>query len=262
MERVSYHKHLPRKFHAYNIGTGKSGTHSISGIFQSNYRAAHEPEHYLFIQWLLENNISYYSEIGEAYVRQRDNELNLELEASGLLSFLVKALVKTFPQAKFILTIRDCYSWLDSCINHQLNARRTQEVNFWWEYRDFCFRPALFEHCSQASVLADYNLYPLEGYLWHWQQINESILRGVPSENLLIVRTADIANSIERIADFLAIPLATLNPSASHLFKAKKKFYLMREIDRSFLDEKVSLYCKQIMDQYFPNIKELEDALS
>ncbi len=42
-----------RAFHAYCIGTQKSGTHSIAGLFQPLYKAAHEPEHYELFQLLL-----------------------------------------------------------------------------------------------------------------------------------------------------------------------------------------------------------------
>ncbi len=37
------HRLLPRNFHAYCVGTDKSGTKSLAAILQKNYRSAHEP---------------------------------------------------------------------------------------------------------------------------------------------------------------------------------------------------------------------------
>jgi hypothetical protein len=154
------------------------------------------------------------------------------LESSNLLSFFVESLVDEFPEAKFILTIRDCYSWLDSCLNHQLNARRSEDMAFWWRYRDFCFRSEAFQHAAQETFLAQHHFYTLDGYLSYWQRINEKILATIPPEKLLIVQTVEIGQSLDKITQFLHIPIQTLNRSHSHLYKAKKKFALLRQIDR------------------------------
>lgn len=246
-----------RAFHAYCIGTQKSGTHSIAGLFQPRYNSAHEPEHYPLIQLLLANQPV--NQINEQLTK-RDQHLGLELESSNLLSFFIERLVSEFTEAKFILTIRDCYSWLDSCLNHQLNAQRTEEMAFWWRYRDFCFRQEQFKHAAQEKTLAEHNLYTLDGYLSYWQRINQKILSTIPPERLLIVRTLEIEASIDKIAQFLPIPVETLNPSRSHLYKAQKKFNLLWQIDRDFLEQKVEFYCRPLMTQYFPEVRDMNDA--
>lgn len=249
-------------FQVYCIGTSKSGTHSIAGLFQPRYKAAHEPEHYELIQLLLatERGDLDNTQLKEK-LAERDQRLGLELESSNLLSFFVESLIDNFPEAKFILTIRDCYSWLDSCLNHQLNARRSEDMAFWWRYRDFCFRSEPFEHAPQEKLLAQHHLYTLDGYLSYWQRVNEKILSAIPPERLSIVRTLDIGQSLGEIAEFLQISVETLNPSSSHLYRAKKKFDLLGQIDRDFLEQKVKLYCQDIMSQYFPAIQNVDDAL-
>jgi len=246
-----------RAFQAYCIGTQKSGTHSIAGIFQPLYQAAHEPESDTLIQLLLSNPPV--NQINQQLIK-RDQHFGLELESSNILSFFVDSLVSEFTKAKFILMIRDCYSWLDSCLNHQLNnTQRTEEMAIWWHYRDFCFKPKSFPHAAQEKILAQHNLYTLDGYLSYWQQINQTILATVPPEKLLIVRTHEIEASFEKIAQFLSISVKTLNSSHAHLYRASKKFNLLWQIDRDFLEEKVEFYCRPLMDQYFPEIRYLND---
>ena len=251
-----------RAFHAYCIGTSKSGTHSIAGLFQPRYKAAHEPEQYEFIQLLLatQKGALDKTQLKEQLIK-RDQRLGLELESSNLLTFFVESLLDEFLEAKFILTIRDCYSWLDSCLNHQVNAQRTEDMLFWWRYRDVCFRSEPCQHAAQEKLLAQYDLYTLDGYLSYWRRVNEKILATIPPERLLIVRTVEIAQSIDKIAQFLHIPVETLNRSRSHLYRAKKKFDLLRQIDRDFLEQKVEFYCQDIMSQYFPAIRNVDDAL-
>ena len=252
-----------RAFHAYGIGTPKSGTHSIAGVFQPRYRAVHEPEQYDTIQLLLANQKKVLDKTQlKEQLNKRDQRLGLELESSNFLSFLVESLVDEFPEAKFILTIRDCYSWLNSYLNHQLRKPAySAEKRFWWHYRNLCFRLEPFEHAPEEKVLAQHQLYTLDGYLSYWQRINQKILTTIPPERLLVVRTVEIAESLDKIAQFLHIPVERLNPSHSHLFKAKKKFDLLKQIDSDFLEQKVAFYCEALMSHYFPTIRNVDHAL-
>ena len=55
-----------------------------------------------------------------AYIKKRDRSRYLEVDSSQVNAFLLDILLQEFSEARFILTIRDCYSWLDSIINHSL----------------------------------------------------------------------------------------------------------------------------------------------
>jgi len=132
---------------------------------------------------------------------------------------------------------------------------------FWWRYRDYCFKPEPFQHATEENLLAQHQLYTLDGYLSYWQRINQTILSVVPAERLLIVRTSEIEQSLDRIADFLSIPVQTLNHAHSHLYKAPQKFALLTEIDQKFLEQKVTFYCQVIMRQFFPHIHNANDIL-
>lgn len=243
----------PRKFHAYCVGTAKSGTHSIAEMFSLNYRASHEPEGKLMIDMILAASNGSITKIEQTeFVKKRDKRLWLEMESSQLTYFFIDILVENFVNAKFILTIRDCYSWLDSLINHQLSLPVSQN---WLKLRNFRFKADEFKHTKEEKILAENGLYTLDGYLSYWATHNKNVLATVPENRLLVIRTHEITQNISRIAEFLGIHTKYLDVSKSHSFKSKKNYGLLSRIDRKFLEEKVDTHCKEIMDKYFPDIK-------
>ena len=102
---------LSTKNRLYCVGTAKSGTHSIAGIFDNKYKVAHEAESKMLINLIL----NYYSDRIEInkmkkYLIDRDKRLNLDVDSSQLNFFVLKLLLELFPNSKYILTIRDPYS--------------------------------------------------------------------------------------------------------------------------------------------------------
>lgn len=181
-----------------------------------------------------------------------DKQLQLELSSSQLNYFILDILVSEFTQANFILTIRDCYSWLDSFINHQLSRNCSPE---WKKLRDIRFKSGQFQYVQQKRPLEERGLYTLDGYFSYWAEHNRKVLTTVPKERLLVVRTHEIAKAIEQIADFVDVPTNTLNAEKSHSFKTHNKFNILSEIDKDFLEQKVYQHCKVLMDKIFPDFK-------
>jgi hypothetical protein len=242
-----------RRFHAYCIGTSKSGTHSIAEVFGSRYRAAHEPEYEQVIEMALA------ASSGEAspsqmveFIRSRDGRLRLEMECSHPLFHFLDILVEEFAEAKFILTIRDCYSWLDSQINNQLSYI---ENAHWKDFGEFKYQGEATQHAKEEQVFARFGLYTLDGYLSAWAAHNSKVLATVPQDRLLVVRTQDIAKDLVRIADFLGVPATDLDPSGAHSFKGDKKFGLLSRLDEQYLEERVNKYCRTLMDLYYPEVE-------
>jgi Sulfotransferase domain len=115
----------PRRFDLCCCGLSKTGTHSLAGLFES-YRSAHHPDPRVRLR-LAAQSLSH--EIEDAAVqrvlRRRDRLLRLEMESSTLAGILIEPLSAACPRKKFILTIRDVYSWCDSWIDHNLNRPPT-----------------------------------------------------------------------------------------------------------------------------------------
>ena len=192
-------------------------------------------------------------------IRSRDNRLQLEVDSSQLNYFLLDILLQEFEEAKFILTIRDCYSWMDSFINHQL-AHRSSPL--WDRLRDLRFRPDQFQHSEEETLLKEHGLYTLDGYLSYWAAHNRNVLQRISSDRLFIVRTDEISKRAREIAAFAGVPESKINPGKSHSFKAVAKYNLLSGIPPDFLERKVHVHCRTLMDQFFPAVKTAEDALS
>lgn len=67
-----------------------------------------------------------------------------------------------------------------------------------------------------------------------------------------------MARDVKKIADFLGISVGNLNVSKSHSYKGRKKSEVLFKIDRQFLEDKIDLHCRELMDIYFPEIKSFE----
>jgi hypothetical protein len=247
------------RFKAYCVGMGKTGTTTMHAIFSKQYRSMHEPEN-RFLTYKILAFIN--GKIGKSefakYVKHRDRRLGLEMDSSYLNLYLLDILVSEFSEAKFILTIRDCYSWLDSVVNHRM-ANPTLVGRDWFrrhlaEMADIWYKTDKFQHANEEKTLAERGLYTLDGYFSYWREYNSRVLATVPKERLLVVKTTEINQNIQRIENFLGIPQGTL-PNQVRENVRSKKINILSQIDKDFLEAKANFYCKELMDKYFPEIK-------
>ena len=249
----------PRRARLYAVGTGKSGTHSLAEMFAGNVRAQHEPQADLLIQKVLAFHTARISRNEFAgWVRKRDRELNLEVDSSQLNFYLIDILLEEYPDARFVLTIRDCYSWLNSLLNHIMS--QPQASPEWQQLRDVRCRAMEFSHAPQEVWLRARGLHTLDGYLSSWAVHNQTVVDRVPAERLLIIRTHEIRARADEIARFAGLPLGSVSHEHSHAFKNSNKKDLIAEIDRDFLEKKVDQHCRPLLRRFFPEIKSLADA--
>jgi hypothetical protein len=247
------------------VGGPKSGTHSIATIFHRGYRAEHEPKSSVLIPFLLKKEVGLVSESEcRDFILKRDEFLSLEMESNHLLYFFIEELVSAFPEAKFVLTIRDCYSFVDSMINHMLPRRFLRVLKYarlWKASRDVMFNSLGTAYEEGEEAFARHHVYPLRGYLAHWTYLNEKILSIVPKDRLLIVRTKDIRQRLPEIAQFVGADFSLLDTRRTHTFRARWKYHLVEQLDRAFLERSVDRYCRPLMDRFYPEIRSLEDAI-
>ncbi|MFC2169249.1 helix-turn-helix domain-containing protein [Acidobacteriota bacterium] len=105
-------------FKAFRIGIICAGSSTLANMF-SRYHTLFE-----FYTDAVMETITFYrknkitKEQLISCIKERDVLLSSpELESSFEPLFLTDVLAETFPTAKFIFTIRDCYSWLNYTIN-------------------------------------------------------------------------------------------------------------------------------------------------
>lgn len=241
-----------RRFHAFGVGTGKSGTTSLAEIFASNYRAAHEPAALDLIWHLREytsGSLSYRD--WHKYLERRDRRLWLEMESSQLLVEMLEVLVARYPESRFVLTIRDPYSWVVSAMGHELTRTIGPEWRWWADYRYRREGPVPVEEAG----LLERGLYPLDAYLRYWVHHNERVLAVVPSSRLLVLRTDEISSSLPSLAEFLDVPVSSLDVTGSRAGTAVERLDLRSIIDTDYVASAVQERCGPLMRRFFPELR-------
>lgn len=243
----------------FGAGPPKSGTHSIEGIFRRNYRAGHEPRRARLIEIVLAWEYGWIdAETRRALFLEQVRGMRLEVIASHHMVHFIDLIRDELPEARVVLTVRNCYAWLDSICNHELNRITGMRLS---SLRDMRYGRGRFVHGPKEQVLRELGLYTLDGYLSYWKWHLHQVMREMPRDRLMVVRTCDLPHRIGEIADFAGVPVETLSEDRSHEYKARKKHHVLERIDRAFLEAKVARHAGELMAEYFPEIRSLEDAV-
>ena len=103
-------------------------------------------------------------------------------------------MAKEFPDAKFILTVRDCYSWVNSAINQLLNNPATRP--HWVEWRNSIFGDlGACVYSEQESILRDNMIWNLDSLFSAWAEHYNVVLESVPENRILVVKTFELQES-------------------------------------------------------------------
>lgn len=254
MRRVSEDGLEPRRMHTFCVGAAKTGTTSVAEMFRHEYRAAHEPRSYHFHhRWGGKRSID--GEQGaDDYFLRRDRFFNLEMEASHYLLPAVPVLVRLFPEAKFVLTVRDCRPWMISMISEELFTRKNRGSKLWWEpwFRDVC-GPAS-GHPPEERVLAERGLSTVRGYMHYWDRHNREVLAAVPEERLLVLRLDELDTAQARLGEFLDISPDTLPQSEVRANTRKEKAVTLSQIGEDYVNAIAREECGEMMDRFFPEV--------
>lgn len=240
----------------YGIGLGKSGTNALASLF-TGVAAAHEPESESVIRALLDYHAgrSDWQPL-DALVRDRDRRLALAVDVSNLNIFLVDLLLQLSPDSRFVLTIRDCYSWLDSLLNHYLRVPPTAA---WRAFADERFQKGR-AYPPAERILEEHGLYTLEGYLSYWNAHVTKALAAVPADRLLIVRTGQIGDRALEIAAFGGLGPEHVAAGGIHEYRNPQKRRILQQIPRGHLEEQVRIHCEPLVSRFFPEIRSAADA--
>jgi hypothetical protein len=233
----------------------------MAAIFDKHFRAAHEPERDAMRELLRKEESGLITDEEKTrYLFTRDTRLFLEVEAAAFNRRNITQFAGLFPEAKFLVTVRDPYTYTDSVINHLLN----HSVALEGDRRGLVGKvmgDEQFSHAPEENELEQLNLHTLDGYLTNYANSTADILRSTAPDRRLVVRTDRIRESVESIAEFLGISSDLLDVSESHAFKAKGKFGVLSRMDPEFVDAKVQEHCLEIMNDFFPEIRSITDVM-
>ena len=255
-----------RRFRVYGVGAPKSGTHSVASLFTPAYRSEHEPHSVLTIMHLLRWLKGGYGDATmERMLRARDRWLGLEVEAAHYLHHAVEMLVRLFPEARFVLTIREPYSWLNSAVVQSIHNYGNPHPNraVWLALSDYHYSQYGFDYAPEEAALRRYDgVYPIGSYLDYWTAHNLTVLNAVPPDRLLVVRTHELRTRSADLAQFLGVDPATLSPEGAHAFARPVKAVEVHEVvDRKYLEGEVERRCAPLLERFFPEVRSLDDAL-
>jgi hypothetical protein len=242
-----------RRFHAYNVGLPRSGCSSMMALF-SNYRSVAEYKERESVElitawkdgWISERTL-------RDYILYRHELGQLEMDTASFNHFYLHILVNEFPEAKFIFTIRDCYSWVTSFLRmisrwkkHFLDI--DQEMPDWMlNYGRILFGEYDWNWFNSYEDLMK-NLDPLvEMFIKGWAGLNSRILGLLPPERSLVIKTSEISRSQAKLAEFIGIPVHTLTEH-HHINMAPDSVNLLENYDR----EKFNALLRQYQGDRFP----------
>jgi hypothetical protein len=245
LNKFLFRKLNTRKVHLYCTGMFKSGTHSIHNIFKKYCRSEHEPDNIELMNLYFRIASGRLSKKKlEKIVAKREKRLYLEMDSCGFNYLILDQLLKLYPEAKFIHTIRAPYAWLDSWINHDLNHDFMEITQ---RYFDENFMRDKIPYAKEEKVLKYLNLPTIDGMLSYWQNKNLSVLKKVPNNKLLVVKTKDISGNLDAILKFAG--LSKIQDSVdSHAYKAKKKHHILDRLDEKFVQQKLDHYSLETVD--------------
>ncbi len=240
----------PRRFHAYCVGMPKTGTHSIAAVLRKHYRAGHEVDRWTLLHASLAHARGELSDADrDRFLRHRDRRLRLELESSFLCEPFLDAYVRLFPRSRYILTVRDPWTWLDSVYDHRLGRGVRPDTDAFLDRK----RHGLYQAWGPGEeLLRERGLPSLAGELGAWRRHNDRVLELVPPERLLVVRTDRIGQRLPEIAAFLGVPAAKLDPRRSHSFRALEHFHVVSQLDPELVRAEIERHCGPLVKRWFP----------
>jgi len=223
-----------RQFQAYAIGGPKTGTTSLASLFASRFHSAHEAAASELQEMVIRDDSRLQTAAGrDAYVRDRDRRVLLEMDSSNLHLHYLDSLPRSFPAAKFVVLIREPLTWLRSRIDH-LQPERESDVQRRYRRKILLPLPALDDELERP--LRDINYPSLNTFVADWLYVHATPFRHVPRDRRLILETEKISQSLPQLASFLDIPVATLLTSKDHANKTRTRLGILERLPGHYLD--------------------------
>jgi hypothetical protein len=249
-----------RRFRAFGVGPGKTGTHSLAAIFDDCYRSVHEPDVAGLIPLVLR-----YGRGGEAaerdlaaYLRDFDRTRRLEMNSSLLNTQCAGLLARAFPDARFILLVRDCFTWANSAINQNEDDWGRRDAGLWpphwrdwhaWEFGD----PKTHAYAPEEAGLRERGHAPVRAFFALWARYYRTVLANVPAERLLVIRTVELGQRLGEIAAFVGLHRSTLDATDAFTFRTRKDHALLTTIPAAFVNRAAEEHCGDLMARFFPD---------
>lgn len=243
-----------RKIHCFCLGAAKTGTTSLAEMFKLCYRSAHEPETVALteaVARVLNNSGSVKPALQDpnratscgdfdvaAWLLARDRRLNLEVEASHPLGYMAPWLPRVFPDARFLITLRDPLPWLKSRLNFHLYKSPPE----WRQYRDLIWGRWHRGYAPEEKHLEGLGLYSIDAYLAQYAEQYRMLFRNLPAHRRQLVKTEELDTSLDKIAAFLEIEPTSI--SRRHANAMPREESVIDQLPTDFVAARIQANCQ------------------
>jgi hypothetical protein len=176
------------------------------------------------------------------------------MDSASFNHFYLDLLVEMFPQAKFIFTIREPYTWMNSYCKMLLRYGRlfaTQGVEppqWMTDYGRILFGTFTWEPFTSLEAFQSQLATLVDGFVRHWGEANRRIFALLPRARALVLRTHELSTQLDVLAQFMGVPRQTLsaidrrnvNPDQSNV---------LQDLDSTFFQERCVLYASDVLQQ-------------
>ena len=190
------------------------------------------------------------------YIRRRDRDGLLEADASTVHTGWIDLLPAIYPSARYLLTIRSCYWWLDATLNQLLEA--APERNTRRHLASVVLPgggPTLLEVFQSPASLIRHFPKVVDAYLEDWASSNERLLAHIPDARLMIVTVEDVLDVERRIPDlarFVGVPPRALAREYGQAAEEPVGHGILGRVNARLLRERVDRRCGSLMTRFFP----------
>jgi hypothetical protein len=243
----------PRRFQLYVVGLGGTGTTTLTDIF-GHYRSAHEVDGRRMPPIASAARMGTLSPRRRHWeMRRRNLRFGLEVDSAAFLTLFVPELARMYPRARFVVLVRDCFTWMDTRIEKWLrNGETLTDLSDWagpYRWADYGVKFAV-EPTPDDAPLVHRGLPSVGSLAKRWGAAYEGVLACSPPDRTLVVRTEDLDTSLERLAEFAGVDVATLRAGVrrnsvatrEHLFSRLAHDHVVREAER---------YCAPVMEEFW-----------
>ena len=100
-----------------------------------------------------------------------------------------------------------------------------------------------YTHTQYDEGLGELGFYPVKSYLSYWCEHNHRILGLIPKEQLFVIRTNEIPEQMEALAEWLGFPEFKVNHETTKQYVRKEKIDLSNYVDPGYLTDQLELHC-------------------
>lgn len=224
-------------------------------MFKPRYRSAHEPEAVAVtdaVAALLGDRPTRQAGtfLGKetagfdvpAWLRARDQRLQLEIEASHPLGYMAPWLPQVFPDARFLITLRDPGPWLKS----RLNFHYYKSPPEWQRYRDLVWGRWHSGYHREEKLLEKMGLYSIDAYLGQYREQYQLLAQYLPRHRRLLLKTENLDTSAESIGAFLRIDPAHI--TREHANALQREESVIDLLPAEFVAERIEANCRWMKD--------------